>query len=295
MPGAASRDGQRHALVHPEHRQERLLRDLDGTHALHPLLALFLLLEQLALAGDVATVALGQHVLAHGADGFACDDIASRWPPGSGTSNIWRGISSLSRSVERPPVDWARSRWTMSDRASTGSPSTRMSTLTRLRRPVADLLVVHRGVALAAALELVEVVDDELGQGHLEVQQDPRSGRGTPCSRTCRAGSSRAPSAGRCSWLGVTTLSLTHGSWISSISDDGGQQRRVVDGDLIPRPRVSTTWYSTDGARRDEVEVELALEALLDDLHVEQAQEAAAEAEAERDRALRLVGEATRR
>ena len=44
--------------------------------------------------------------------------------------------------------------------------------------------------------------------------------------------------------------------------------------------------------RRDEVEVELALEALLDDLHVEQAEEAAAEPEAERDRALRLVGEA---
>ena len=42
----------------------------------------------------------------------------------------------------------------------------------------------------------------------------------------------------------------------------------------------------------DEVQVELALEALLDDLHVEQAEEAAAEPEPERDRALRLVGEA---
>ena len=44
--------------------------------------------------------------------------------------------------------------------------------------------------------------------------------------------------------------------------------------------------------RGDEVEAELALEPLLDDLHVEQAEEAAAEPEAERDRALRLVGEA---
>ena len=44
--------------------------------------------------------------------------------------------------------------------------------------------------------------------------------------------------------------------------------------------------------RGDEVQGELALEALLDDLHVEQAQEAAAEAEPERDRALRLEGEA---
>ena len=44
--------------------------------------------------------------------------------------------------------------------------------------------------------------------------------------------------------------------------------------------------------RGDEVEVELALEPLLDDLHVEQAEEPAAEPEPERHRALRLVREA---
>jgi len=33
------------------------------------------------------------------------------------------------------------------------------------RRAVADLLVVHRRVALAAALQLVEVVDDQLASG----------------------------------------------------------------------------------------------------------------------------------
>ena len=48
-----------------------------------------------------------------------------------------------------------------------------------------------------------------------------------------------------------------------------------------------------DDARRgrDEVEVELALEALLDDLHVEQPEEAAAEAEAERLARVGLEGE----
>jgi hypothetical protein len=44
--------------------------------------------------------------------------------------------------------------------------------------------------------------------------------------------------------------------------------------------------------RGDQLLAELALEPLLDDLHVEQAQEAAAEAEAERDRALGLEAEA---
>ena len=46
--------------------------------------------------------------------------------------------------------------------------------LDEVGRPVAELLVVHRGVALGAALQLVEVVDDELGERHLEVEQDAR-------------------------------------------------------------------------------------------------------------------------
>ena len=43
--------------------------------------------------------------------------------------------------------------------------------------------------------------------------------------------------------------------------------------------------------RRDEVEVELALEAFLNDLHMQHAEKAAPEAEAERDRRLRLERE----
>ena len=43
--------------------------------------------------------------------------------------------------------------------------------------------------------------------------------------------------------------------------------------------------------RRDQLEVVLALEPLADDVHVQQAEEAAAKAEAERLRGLRLVGE----
>jgi hypothetical protein len=61
---------------------ERLLGDLDAADVLHLLLALLLLLEQLALAGDVAAVALGQHVLALGLHRLAGDDLARRWRPG---------------------------------------------------------------------------------------------------------------------------------------------------------------------------------------------------------------------
>ena len=48
-------------------------------------------------------------------------------------------------------------------------------------------------------------------------------------------------------WLGVTTLSFTHGSWISSISEIGGRSDGLST-TRMPRPRVRTTWYSTDGA-----------------------------------------------
>ena len=80
-------DGERHRSVsscggglvaaEAEDGHEGFLRDLDVADHLHPLLALFLLLEQLALAGDVAAVALGEHVLAHRPDRLAGDDPAA--------------------------------------------------------------------------------------------------------------------------------------------------------------------------------------------------------------------------
>ena len=66
-----------------QYREECLLRNIDLADALHPLLAFLLLLEQLALAADVAAVAFGEDVFAPGADRFAGDDLRSGWRPGS--------------------------------------------------------------------------------------------------------------------------------------------------------------------------------------------------------------------
>ena len=58
-------------------------------------------------------------------------------------------------------------------------------------------------------------------------------------------------------------------------------------------PSVSVTGGTHDAGRRgDKVKVKLALKTLGDDLHVEQAQKAAAEAEAQRGTRLRLKGQA---
>ena len=60
-----------------EDGEEGVLRDLDVADLLHPLLAFLLLLQQLALAGDVAAVALGGDVLAEGRDRLAGDDLGA--------------------------------------------------------------------------------------------------------------------------------------------------------------------------------------------------------------------------
>src|SRR5205807_6067280 len=62
-------------VADPKHREEGLLRDLHRPHHLHALLAFLLLLEQLALSGDVTAVALREHVLALRFHGLARDDL----------------------------------------------------------------------------------------------------------------------------------------------------------------------------------------------------------------------------
>ncbi len=79
------------------------------------------------------------------------------------------------------------------------------------------------------------------------------------------------------------------GSSVLSMTCGLGQLGRVLDADLL----AGREHHVVDDARRrgDEVEVELALEALLDDLHVEEPEKPTAEAEAERLARVRFEGE----
>src|SRR6185437_5632467 len=63
--------------VHLQYGKERLLRNLDRAHLLHPPLALLLLLEELALPGDVAAVELRRYVLAQRLDSLPGDHVRS--------------------------------------------------------------------------------------------------------------------------------------------------------------------------------------------------------------------------
>src|SRR5712691_7219850 len=64
-------------LVRLQHRQKRLLRDLDLADLLHALLAGRLLGPELALARDVAAVALGGHIFLDRGNRLAGDNAAA--------------------------------------------------------------------------------------------------------------------------------------------------------------------------------------------------------------------------
>ena len=71
---------------------ESLAGQGDRAELAHLLLAFLLLFQQLLLSGDVAAVALGQNVLAHGLDGLAGDDLAA---DGSLDRNLEQGAGDV--------------------------------------------------------------------------------------------------------------------------------------------------------------------------------------------------------
>src|SRR5260370_16515056 len=73
----ASTDNQSSSLVGFQHRQERFLGDFDLADLLLAFFAGGLLGPELPLAGEVAAVALGGHILLDGSDGFAGDDASA--------------------------------------------------------------------------------------------------------------------------------------------------------------------------------------------------------------------------
>ena len=90
--------------------------------------------------------------------------------------------------------------------------------------------------------------------------------------------------------VGVMMVADSIGSSMWSMPAGVGQLGRVVDVELGPVGEEGPVLHARRGG--DQREVELALEALADDLHVQQAEEAAAEADAQGVGGLGLEGEA---
>ena len=79
-------------FVELQHREESFRRYLHRAELAHLLLAFLLLFEQLLLTRDVTAVALGKHVLAHGLDCLARNDLAA-------DGRLYRHLEELARDV----------------------------------------------------------------------------------------------------------------------------------------------------------------------------------------------------
>src|SRR6185503_15809883 len=267
--------GDRSAL---EHRQERLLRHLDPADLFHSLLAFLLLFEQLALAGDVAAVALGGHVLAHGLDRLAGDDPAA-------DRGLYRDLVELAgdhraqllgeglallvgllavdddgERVHRVPVE-------------------QDVELDHVGGPELEEVVIERGVALGDRLEPIVEVDHDLAQREVELDVDPLA---HVLERLVLA-----------PFLLGELVDLAHelgghedrAAYVGLLDPLDAVDRRQLGGILdlqrLPRHRDHLEAHARGGD--DQGEVELPLEPLLHDLEVQHAQEAAAEPVAERE------------
>src|SRR5699024_4284895 len=129
------------------------------------LLALLLLLEELALSADVAAVALRQHVLADGADRLAGDDARS-------DRRLDRNLVLLSRNELAKALGHRRA---VRVRLVAVHDGAERVDAVALQQDV-DLdevgllgsggLVVEARIPLRAALELVKEIEDDLAERH---------------------------------------------------------------------------------------------------------------------------------
>src|SRR6266566_4318889 len=272
-------------LVNLQDRQECLLRDFDRSHLLHALLSFFLLLEQLALARDVAPIALGGHVLAQRADGLAGDHLGADRGLNHDLEQLARDeLLQLFGDLLAPLVRFVA---VDDDRERIhGFAVEQHVELDEVRRPVLQELVIQRGIAARDRLQLVVEIEDDFGER--ELPGEVHAGRVHVVHATVHAAALLAQLHDRADVLRrrddprlhVRLLDAIHGRAVR-------QQARVLDQVHGAVGLVDVVFHVGDGA--DQVEIELPLEPLPHDLHVQQTEESAAEAEAQRHRRFGLV------
>ena len=285
-PHTGARLGSQRALllVYLQDGHEGLLGHFHVADGLHALLAGLLLFEQLALTRNIAAVALCRHVLAHGLHRLAGDDLGT-------DGGLYGDVELLARDellellahlaaevVGVVGIDQRREgihRFAVEQDVELG----------QLAGLVSRAVVVERRITFRYALELVVEVEDDLRKGHVEIDLH--------------------------AVLRDESLVLQHAALVDAELDDVAEEFGLRDdlrqdvglldpGDLRHLGQSRGVVHlqhlvlrGGDAVRnvrhgRDDVHVELTVEALLDDLHVQQAEETAAEAESERQRALGL-------
>lgn len=118
-------------LIELQYGQEGFLWNLNRSDLFHTLLSFFLLLQQLTLTRNITTITLGRYILAYSLDGFTGYDLGSD----SGLNGYFKLLTRDQffqfSHIRRPKVTLL-STCVSVERASTGSPFSRISSLTSL-------------------------------------------------------------------------------------------------------------------------------------------------------------------
>src|ERR1035441_7743405 len=271
-------------LANLQKSQKRLLRNVDAANAFHALLAFFLLLQLLALARNIAAITFRNNVLANGVHGFTGDDLGA-------DGGLDRHLEHLAGN-EFPHFGNQKfpafvGEVTVHDDGERvhGFTGNQDVELHHWRFPIVGQMVIEGSVATRNGFEAVVKVEDDLVQGQFVVQHHAR---GTDVLK---------------SFLLAAFFfdQLENSADVFFVGENRGQDNRLFDfrdfAGIEPARRIVDFDHLAIGLRDlvahagcggDQVEIEFALQTFLDDLHVKQAQEAAAEAEAERDGTFRL-------
>jgi len=255
------------------------LGDIHLPNRLHALLTFLLLLEEFALTGDVAAVALGGHVLAHGADVFAGYDLAA-------DSSLDGNLIELGRDdileLGSEGTSAAFSLIAMHD-AGEGIDGFTIDEHLKLHKAISAIagrLIIEGTVSSGHRFDLVVEIDQDLVERQDGRDHDALGVDGV--GRLHHAALIHHDLHDVADILIRDHHKALHDRFPDLLDDAHvGKVRGVVDLEDL----AIGLHHLVDDARvgGDDVHVVLAAQALDDDLHVEESEESAAESEAERD------------
>lgn len=270
-----------------EDADEGVLGDADFAEGFHLGFALLLLLEEFALSGDVTAVTFGGDVLAHGRDGFPGDDLSADGGL-NGDDEHLGGDDVFEFLGEVAAVGGGFVGVDDGGEGFDRFAGDEHVHLDHLLRAVAGVLVVHGAVAASHGFELIVEVDEDFGEGDGAGEHDATIIDGLGILEDAALVHEELHDVAD-EFGGDHDEDADHG--LANFLDLGGlgEEGGVVDDDLGSVGLGDFVDHGRVGG--NDIHVELAAEAFLDDLHVEKAEESAAEAEAEGDGGFGLEGE----
>ena len=267
--------------------EEGFLGNVDAADALHAFFPFFLFFEEFAFAADVSAVAFGDDVFANGADGFAGDDAAADGGLERHFEHLARDQLAQARNELAAAVVGLIAMADEGERVD-GLAADEHIELDEIGSPIAGEMVIERSVAARNAFEAIVEIENDFIQRHLVGEHDAGGREIFEIFLNAALLLAKGENAADGFIRGDD-----HGGENGLFDFDDGSGRRkfcgVVDFHHLAGGGGDAIFDAGRGG--DEIDIEFALEAFLDDFHVQKAEKAAAKTEAESHGSLRIVEE----